>query len=50
MLKGDSRKQIAAALGLSEHTVGDYLKQLYRHFGVSSRGELQAHFIAGGVS
>lgn len=50
LLNGDSRKQIAAALGISEHTVSDYLKQLYRHFNVSSRGELQAHFIAGGVS
>lgn len=49
LLKGDSRKQIAAALQISEHTVGDHLKQLYEHFGVSSRGELQAHFIAGGL-
>jgi DNA-binding CsgD family transcriptional regulator len=30
-------------MGLSRHTVHDYVKALHRHFGVSSRGELLAH-------
>ncbi len=38
--QASSEKQIAAELGLSPHTVHGYVKQLYRHFGVSSRAEL----------
>ena len=45
LLRGDSVKQIAAALNLSQHTVNEYVKDLHRHFGVSSRGELLALFI-----
>ena len=42
-LAGDLEKQVAAAkLGLSRHTVHVYVKAIYRHFGVSSRGELLA--------
>ncbi len=37
---GDSEKQIASALGISRNTVHVYIKALYLHFGVSSRGEL----------
>lgn len=48
VLGGDSRKEIARKLGLSEHTVSDYLKRLHKHFGVKSRGALLAHFIRGG--
>jgi len=48
LLTGDSRKEIAAKLKLSEHTVGDYLKQIYKRFTVNSRSELLAQFIAGG--
>ncbi len=47
LLNGDSRKQIAHKLGLSRHTVDDHIKQLYRHFGVQSSGELLAQFLAG---
>ena len=47
LLNGDSRKQIAYKLGLSPHTVDDYIKQLYQHFGVQSSGELFAQFLAG---
>jgi DNA-binding CsgD family transcriptional regulator len=47
LLGGDSRKEIARRLQLSEHTVGDYLKEIYRKFCVSSRAELLSHFIAG---
>jgi DNA-binding CsgD family transcriptional regulator len=48
LLGGDSRKEVAHKLRLSEHTVGDYLKKIYKHFAVSSRAELLAYFIAGG--
>lgn len=48
MLNGQGRKAIAANLGISEHTVGDYQKKLHKHFNVSSRAELQAYFFLGG--
>jgi DNA-binding NarL/FixJ family response regulator len=38
--KAYCEKQIAAELGISQHTVHVYVKQLYRKFGVSSRPEL----------
>ena len=37
---GDSEKQIAGKLGLSQHTVHDYVKALHKHFQVNSRGAL----------
>jgi DNA-binding CsgD family transcriptional regulator len=46
LLNGDSRKEIARKLSLSEHTVSDYLKAIYRKFGVNSRTELLAKFIS----
>jgi DNA-binding CsgD family transcriptional regulator len=48
LLGGDSRKQVAAKLQLSQHTVADYLKEIYRKLGVSSRAELLSKFIPGG--
>lgn len=48
LLGGDSKKAIARKLDLSEHTVGDYLKQIYKQFSVNTRSELLAHFISGG--
>lgn len=45
LLKGDSEKQIALALDLSKATVHEHVLAVYRHFGVSSRGELLARFI-----
>lgn len=48
LIGGDSRKQVAAKLKLSQHTVADYLKEIYRKLNVSSRAELLAKFIAGG--
>jgi len=45
LMGGDSRKQVAAKLRLSEHTVADYLKEIYRKLGVNSRAELLAKFI-----
>jgi DNA-binding CsgD family transcriptional regulator len=47
LLAGDSAKQVAQKLGLSEFTVGDHVKRIYKHFSVSSRVELLAHFISG---
>lgn len=46
LLAGETLKQIALRYGLSHYTVGDYVKQVYRRFGVSSRSELLARFIA----
>lgn len=48
LLTGLSRKQIARELGLSEHTLTDYMKDLHRRFNVNSRGELLSRFISGG--
>jgi DNA-binding NarL/FixJ family response regulator len=50
LLQGDSEKQVALHLGLSRHTIHAYVKGLYRHFGVNSRGELLARFVAGGAN
>ncbi len=48
LLAGDSLKEVAQKLELSEHTVGDYVKKIYKHFSVSSRPQLLALFISGG--
>jgi DNA-binding CsgD family transcriptional regulator len=45
LLEGDGEKQVAARLGVSTLTVHDYVKSLYRHFGVASRPELLAYFL-----
>jgi DNA-binding CsgD family transcriptional regulator len=45
LLRGDSEKQAAAHLEVSAATVHVYVKALYRHFRVSSRGELLAYFL-----
>ena len=50
LLSGDSEKEIAARLGVSPHTVHVYVKGLYRHFNVASRGELTARFVRRPVS
>jgi DNA-binding CsgD family transcriptional regulator len=42
LLTGKSEKEIAQKLGLSRHTVHNYVKALHQRFGVSSRGELLA--------
>jgi DNA-binding CsgD family transcriptional regulator len=47
LLTGQTKKEIAAKLHITENTVGDYTKKIYRHFAVSSRGELQAIFMSG---
>jgi DNA-binding CsgD family transcriptional regulator len=45
LLAGDSEKQVAAKLGVSQHTVHVYVKKLYRKFDVCSRGELLAKWV-----
>ena len=47
LLQGFPRKQIADSLDLSIHTVGDYIKDVYRHFGVRSQAELMHRFLQG---
>ena len=47
LIAGDNRKQVALKTKLSEHTVTDYIKAIYKKFGVSSRAELLAKFIQG---
>lgn len=44
LLRGLSEKEVAAELGLSPHTVHEYVKALYRRLGVTSRAELFARF------
>ncbi len=45
LLEGDSEKQVAARLMLSQLTVHQYVKALYRRFCVQSRAQLLAHVI-----
>lgn len=47
LLQGRARKQIAADFELSIHTVGGYVKEIYRHFGVNSHAELMRRFVNG---
>lgn len=47
LLQGQDRAAIAKGLQLSEHTVNDYIKALYKHFRVRHRGQLLAKFMAG---
>jgi DNA-binding CsgD family transcriptional regulator len=43
LLEGDSEKQVAGRLELSQATTHQYVTALYRHFGVQSRAQLLAH-------
>ena len=45
LLAGDSEKQIAANLQRSINTVHTFVRQIYREYKVSSRGELMAQFV-----
>jgi DNA-binding NarL/FixJ family response regulator len=45
ILAGLAEKQIALSLGVSRTTAHEYVGALYRHFDVSSRGELMAYFL-----
>jgi DNA-binding CsgD family transcriptional regulator len=48
LLDGDGEKQIARRLGLSPSTVHQYVTELYRRYGVSSRAELMARWVRRG--
>jgi DNA-binding CsgD family transcriptional regulator len=48
LLTGDTERQVALKMSLSVHTVHDYVKALYAHFGVSSRGALLSKWIGPG--
>ena len=43
LLEGDSEKQVAARLNLSQTTTHQYVTALYRRFRVQSRAQLLAH-------
>jgi DNA-binding CsgD family transcriptional regulator len=49
LIEGDSERQIALKLKISPHTVHVYVKQLYKRYDASSRGELLSRFIHGRV-
>lgn len=42
LLAGETERQVSRKMNISVHTVHDYVKMLYTHFGVSSRSELVA--------
>lgn len=48
LLEGDSDKQIAARLGIGRHTVNQYAKVIFGHFGVNTRPELLARWVRRG--
>jgi DNA-binding CsgD family transcriptional regulator len=45
LLAGDSEKEVARRLGLKRPTIHEYVTELYRRLGVSSRAELLARFL-----
>ncbi|MFA6290085.1 MAG: helix-turn-helix transcriptional regulator [Opitutaceae bacterium] len=47
LLEGHGRKQIAGHLNLSVHTIAQYQKEIYRHFGVQSHAGLMNRFFKG---
>lgn len=47
LCEGWDRKKIARHLGISPNTVHGYLKEIFRHFGVSSQAELIARMSKG---
>lgn len=48
LLEGDSDKQAASRLRIGRHTVNQYAKAIFKHFGVQSRPELLARWIRRG--
>ncbi len=47
LLVGDSAKQVAARLDISLDTAREHIQRLYRRFGVNTRAELLARWVAG---
>lgn len=50
ILEGDSDKEVSKRLAISPHTVNHYTKQIFIHFGVTSRTELLARWVRRGWS
>jgi DNA-binding CsgD family transcriptional regulator len=48
LLGGDSLKEVARKLTISENTVANYVRGIYKSFSVNSRPQLLAHFLSGG--
>lgn len=48
ILEGEGDKQISQKLGISTHTVNQYVKVVFHHFNVQSRAELMARWIRRG--
>ncbi|MBX9583725.1 MAG: helix-turn-helix transcriptional regulator [Gemmataceae bacterium] len=48
LLDGDTDKQVAARLGIGPHTVNQYVKAVFRHFGCTTRAELLARWVRRG--
>jgi DNA-binding CsgD family transcriptional regulator len=46
LLAGSSEKELACQLGLSKHTIHEYVRQIYKKFSVNSRGELMARWVS----
>lgn len=47
LIQGMNRKEIAAGLAISEHTVNDHVKVIYRFFRVNSQAQLINRFFRG---
>ncbi len=47
LVHGRARQEIASQLGISQHTVDGYVKEVFRHFRVHSQPELIARFHTG---
>lgn len=47
LLNGWKRRQIAQHLGISEHTARDYIRSVYRHYGVVDQVDLLKRFVVG---
>jgi DNA-binding CsgD family transcriptional regulator len=45
LLRGASEKEVAGELGLSKHTIHEYVRAIYRTLGVASRSELMAQLM-----
>jgi DNA-binding CsgD family transcriptional regulator len=50
ILEGDTDKEVSKRLSISPHTVNHYTKQIFSHFGVTSRTELLARWVRRGWS
>jgi len=47
MLSGCTNPEMARRMGITAHTVKDYVRRVHKRFGVGSRSELQAYFFLG---